>query len=129
MKAVEGTGGETPWTVCGITRASRHQRGQRKVNSIPRKPRLPVPQFPRLKTRCIPLAPRIQARASPRPLEPWRRAAVARRVRAPPGGGRGRGGPGRAVEACPPACLCGGNHRVSAEGGTATSSTATLSYV
>lgn len=98
-------------------------------NSIPRKPRLPVPQFPRLKTRRIPPAPRIQARASPRPLEPWRRAAVARRVRAPPGGGRGRGGPGRAVEACPPACLCGGNHRVSAEGGTATSSTATPSHV
>lgn len=82
MKAVEGTGGETPWTVCGITRASRHQRGHRKVNSIPRKPRLPVPQFPRLKTR------RRGSRPGPR-LARW----------SPGDAPRSRGGCARPLEA------------------------------
>lgn len=57
-------------------------------NSIPRKPLLPVPQFPRLKTRCIPPAPRIQARASPR-LARW----------SPGDAPRSRGGCARPLEA------------------------------
>ncbi|XP_039701856.1 uncharacterized protein LOC120588753 isoform X2 [Pteropus medius] len=32
-KAVGGTEGETPWTVCGITRASRHERGHCKIRA------------------------------------------------------------------------------------------------